>query len=104
MKSEDIKIVTICGSMRYAKEMQKIAWDLELANRWAAIQCVYSGLETEHSPQDWEALEVCHLKKIVIADAIYVVNIDGYIGKHTQNEIEYAKAHNKEVIYHEGNP
>jgi len=37
--------------------------DLELDNRWATIQCVYGGLESENTSEDWEALEVCHLKK-----------------------------------------
>ena len=97
----DIKVVTICGSMRYSKEMQKIAWDLELNNRWATIQCVYCGLEHENTSEDWEALEVCHLKKIDISDAIYVVNINGYIGNHTRQEIEYATKLGKEIIYHE---
>ena len=42
-----------------------------------------------------------HWKKIDISDAIYVVNIGGYLGTSTQNEIKYALEHNKEVIYHE---
>ena len=96
----DIKVVTICGSMRFAEEMKKVAWNLELNNRWAVIQCVYGGLESEHSSEDWEALEVCHLKKIDISDAIYVVNVNGYIGNHTRQEIEYATKLGKEVIYH----
>ena len=37
-----IKVVTICGSMRFAKEMMKIATCLELKNGYAVIQCVYS--------------------------------------------------------------
>ncbi len=94
----NIKVVTICGSMRFANEMQKLAWDLELNNSWATIQCVYGGLESEHTSQDWEALEMCHLKKIDISDAIYVVNINGYVGNHTRQEIEYAKSKGKEIL------
>lgn len=36
-----IKIITICGSMKFASEMQKIATDLEIKNGWCVIQCVY---------------------------------------------------------------
>ena len=45
----EIKVVTICGSMRYAKEMMKIAEELELKNGYAVIQCVYNvdGLKYE---------------------------------------------------------
>ena len=37
-------------------------------------------------------------KKIDISDAIYVVNVDGYIGTSTKKEIEYAKSLNKEIF------
>ena len=40
------------------------------------------------------------MKKIEISDAIYVVDIDGYVGEQVQKEIEYAKVLGKEVIYH----
>ena len=33
------------------------------------------------------------------SDAIYVVNKDGYIGESTKSEIEFAKEHNKEIMY-----
>ena len=37
--------------------------------------------------------------KIKISDAIYVINVNGYIGSSTSKEIEYAKKLGKEVIY-----
>ena len=39
------------------------------------------------------------LNKIDMADSIYVINVGGYIGESTKSEIEYAKAHGKEVRY-----
>ena len=50
---------------------------------------------------DANILDKIHRKKIDISDAIYVVNIDGYIGNSTKKEIEYALNNGKEVIYHE---
>ena len=44
-------------------------------------------------------LEKMHKEKINLSDAIFVVNVDGYIGESTKSEIEYAKEHNKEIIY-----
>ena len=38
----------------------------------------------------------------VVADAIYVINVGGYIGSSTRSEIEYARAQGKEVLYLEG--
>ena len=45
----EIKVITICGSMRYAKEMMKISEELELKKGYAVIQCVYNvdGLKYE---------------------------------------------------------
>ena len=91
----EIKVITICGSMRYSKEMMKIPEELEL------IQCIYNVDGLKYEGLDVKALDKIHRKKIDISDAIYVVNIDGYIGDSTKNEIEYALKNGKEVIYHE---
>ena len=40
-----------------------------------------------------------HFQKIEMSDAIFVVNVDGYIGESTRKEIEYAKSLDKEVMY-----
>ena len=34
----EIKVITICGSMRYSKEMMKIAEELELKKGYAVIR------------------------------------------------------------------
>lgn len=44
-------------------------------------------------------LDNIHKRKIDMADSIYVINVGGYIGDSTKSEIEYAKAHGKEVHY-----
>ena len=96
------KVVTICGSMKFEAEMIKIAKDLELKNGWCVIQCVYgidAGTATE---EEMQRVVNAHWEKIDMCDAVYVVNIDGYIGNSTRGEINYAKEHGKEVIYHEG--
>ena len=97
----DIKVITICGSMRYSKEMMKIAYELELKEGYAVIQCVYNIDGQRYEGVNASILDKIHRKQIDISDAIYVVNIDGYIGNSTKSEIEYAKNNGKEVIYHE---
>lgn len=94
-----MKVVTICGSMKFKNEMIKIAQSLELKNNFCVIQCVYD-LHSLNETQ-CEQLALLHEKKIDISDAIYVVNINGYIGESVKREIEYAKTHDKEIIYHE---
>lgn len=96
-----MKVVTICGSMRYQNEMMEIARDLETKKGYCVIQCVYNLDKGKITNKQMEKVVNAHWKKIDISDAIYVLNINGYIGQSTNNEIEYAKAHNKEIIYHE---
>ena len=49
---------------------------------------------------DISALESAHFRKIELSDAIYVVDIQGYIGDQVSKEITFAKGLGKEVIYH----
>ena len=53
------------------------------------------------SEKEIEKLAQAHFKKIDMSDAVYVVNIGGYIGESVSREVCYAKEHNKEIIYHE---
>ena len=44
-------------------------------------------------------LDDIHKRKIDMADEIFVVNMNGYIGSSTQSEIEYAETNGKTVRY-----
>jgi hypothetical protein len=46
-----------------------------------------------------EMLDEMHKRKIDLADEIFVINVDGYIGDSTRSEIEYAIKTNKKVNY-----
>lgn len=95
------KVVTICGSMKFTEHMIRVALDLELVNGYVVLQCAYNFDERIISDDDFATLGKIHVKKIDMSDAIYVMNIDGYIGESTRKEIEYALSTGKEVIYHE---
>lgn len=92
------KIVTICGSMKFRNEMM-IAEKLELEQRYIVIQCIYGDSSKEYNESEMEILSKLHFEKIKISDAIYVVNVNGYIGEATKKEIEFAKSLNKEILY-----
>ena len=44
-------------------------------------------------------LKDMHKRKIDMADEIFVINVNGYIGESTKSEIEYAKSLGKMVNY-----
>ncbi len=37
-----MKVVTICGSMKFKDKMMEVAKELEIKNKYVVIQCVYS--------------------------------------------------------------
>ena len=95
-----MKVVTLCGSMRFYREMQEIAIELETKQGYCVITPI-GDAGAPLSDEETESLGKAHYKKIDLADAVYIVNIGGYIGKTVSEELRYAKAHNKEVIFHE---
>jgi len=97
----NLKIITICGSLRFRNEMMEIAEKMELRGN-CMIAPIYSTNPNKDAFTDEEAdmLDKMHREKIKLSDAILVVNVDNYIGNGTKKEIEYAKALNKEVIYY----
>lgn len=95
------KIITICGSMKFQEQMMESAKKLELEEQYIVIQCVYFDKSRILTSQEVNILNELHCRKIEISDAIYVVNVGGYIGESTRKEIEYAHALNKEVLFFE---
>ena len=96
----DLKTVTICGSMRFEDEMKSIAFLLETKYKMCVLQCVYNVDKKNLSASEIETLNKSHFRKIDIADAVYIVNINGYIGEQVKKEIAYARKIGKEVIFH----
>ncbi len=96
-----MKVVTLCGSLKYQNEMIKIARNLEVTFGYCVLQCVYDFAGKNDTQRERDKIIRAHFKKIDLCDFIYVVNIDGFIGESTKREIEYAKKHGKEIFYHE---
>ena len=95
-----MKVITICGSMRYKKEMMKVTEELTLKG-YCILTPMYQVTENiEINEKQKELLKKEHFKRIEISDAILVLNIDNYIGESTKLEIDYAKKLNKEILYY----
>ena len=95
-----MKTVTICGSMKFETEMQRIAFLLETKHNMNVLQCVYNVDNLDITPMEQVSLENAHYRKIELSDAIYVVDIQGYIGNQVSKEIAFAKSKGKKVIFH----
>lgn len=95
-----MKTITICGSMKFAEKMKQIAWRLEIEKGFNVLQCVYNEQNEPITNEAQKRLVAAHYRKIDICDAVYIVDIDGYIGTSVAAEISYAKENGKEVIFH----
>jgi len=96
-----MKIITICGSLKFENEMKSVSEILALEGN-CVLSVIYPTKE-KYTKEEIEILGKEHLKKIDISNAIFVINKNGYIGESVRNEIEYAKNQNKEIIYLEEN-
>lgn len=95
-----MKIITLCGSLKFQKEMMTIAEKMALEG-YCILTPVYPVLENvEKTEKQLIKLKEEHLKRIELSDAILVVNVNNYIGNSTNIEMEYAKKLGKEIIYY----
>ena len=100
-KRKNVKVITICGSCRFQNQIMQAAERLELAGN-CVLSMVYvphGKNKDDYSKEQFEIFDKLHKTRIDMSDAIYVVNVGGYIGSSTKNEIEYAKKCGKEILY-----
>ena len=96
-----VKIITVCGSLKFQDEQMRQAERLELEGN-AVISVIYpppNFHKDNYTDADVEMLDKMHKVKIDISDAIFVVNVGGYVGSSTKSEIEYAKKLGKEIMW-----
>lgn len=102
------KVITLCGSTRFKNEFYEAQKKLTLEGNivisvglfgHAGDSEVWDGMDEGTLSKTKEMLDDMHKRKIEMADSIYVINVDGYIGESTKSEIAYAKKHGKKVRY-----
>ncbi len=97
-----MKIITVCGSLKFYKEMMEITEKMELEGNCMLVP-IYNPSKTskdDYTEEEALMLDKIHKERIKISDAILVVNVNNYIGSSTRSEIEFAKSLNKEIIYY----
>ena len=98
---DTMKVITICGSLKYEADMKLIAEKFALEGNCVLTPVFPVSEDIKISKEQMNYLKEAHFKRIEIADEIYVVNKDGYIGDSTKLEIEYATKLNKVIRYYE---
>lgn len=95
------KVITLCGSTRFKEEFIKAQKDLTLQGNIVISVGLFghSGDNEVWTDDTKEMLDDMHKRKIDMADEIFVINVNRYIGESTKSEIEYAKRNGKIVRY-----
>lgn len=95
------KIITLCGSTKFKEQFLIEQKRLTLEGNIVISVGLFghSGDDEVWTENTKEMLDDMHKRKIDLADEIFVINVNGYIGSSTKSEIEYAKSTNKPVKY-----
>lgn len=96
-------VITLCGSTKFKDEFIKAQKELTLQGNIVISVGLFGHADGDYhtvlTDKLKDMLDDMHKRKIDMADEIYVINKNGYIGDSTKSEIEYALSTNKEVRY-----
>lgn len=104
----NFRVITLCGSTRFKKQFIEEQKRLTLEGNIVISVGLFGHSGDyevwENMPEDTltatkNMLDDMHKRKIDMSDAIYVINVEGYIGESTKSEITYAIKNGKEVFY-----
>ena len=100
---ENYKIITLCGSTKFKDEFLQEQKRLTLEGNIVISVGLFghSGDNEVWTENTKQMLDDMHKRKIDLADEIFVINKNGYIGESTKSEIEYATKTGKKVNYME---
>jgi hypothetical protein len=104
------RIVCLCGSTRFWRQFQESSLQETLAGRIVLSIGAARGADDDdqsfggYSPADrYDAVKVqldaLHFRKIELADEVFVLNVGGYVGESTRNEINHALTLGKPLRY-----
>jgi len=105
---KNYKVITLCGSTKFKDEFLKVQKDLTLKGNivisvglfgHSGDNEVWENMDEGTLTKTKEMLDDMHKRKIDMADEIFVINVNGYIGESTKSEIEYAILTGKIVNY-----
>ena len=106
---EKTKVVVMCGSSTFVDIMAVCAWLIErdekaitmglhLLPEWYCKNNIPDHLAEHEGCAD--QMDELHLRKIDLADEVFVINHEDYIGESTTKEINYAVENNKRIRFY----
>lgn len=98
---KEYPIVVLCGSTKFKNTFERAQKDFTLKGYIVLSVGLFghSGDNEVWTDDNKKMLDDMHKEKIRMADEVIILNVDGYIGESTRNEIEYAKELGKKITY-----
>ena len=95
------KVITLCGSTKFKEQYLEAQKRLTLEGNIVISVGLFghSGDDEVWTEGTKAMLDDMHLRKIDMADEIFVINVGGYIGESTRREIAYATKTGKVIKY-----
>lgn len=104
-ENKNPRVITLCGSTKFKEQFEDANERLTMAGNLVISVGVFGHAKgIELTKQEKEMLDHIHFKKIDLADEVFVINVNGYIGQSTRKEIEYATRSGKQISYLEPVP
>lgn len=94
------KIVVLCGSTRFKREFELATLQESLKDHIVLSVCCFTHADNINiTRQQKIQFNILHYYKIDLADEVLVIDVGGYIGQSTQEEIDHARAHRKPIRF-----
>ena len=95
------KVVTLCGSTKFKRQFREAEAYLTLQGYIVISLGFFEKFEGIQITEDQVRLfELIHEQKIDMSDEIFVIDVNGYVGESTKQEIQYAKSKGKAVRFY----
>lgn len=94
------KLVCLCGSTKFKEAFEEANRTETLKGNIVLTVAMFGHLEgLDMNSEDKKIFDMVHLDKILLADEILVLNVNGYIGESTKKEITYAIENHKRIVF-----
>lgn len=96
-------IITLCGSARFEQDFKD--WNTKLGLLGHSVFSLSAYPSDLPGGKDWYSedqkitLDLVHLNKIKVSDAILVLNRDNYVGSSTAREVQWARMLGRQIIW-----
>jgi hypothetical protein len=92
-------VITLCGSTKFKDTFLAVQKQLTLDGFNVLSLGLFGHSGDDEAWEKKEMLDNMHLDRIDMCDGIMVIDVNGYIGESTKNEISFATNMNKKIVY-----